>query len=211
MKIRLCASDSEIAYTFKKVKKGHFYSWRRTYAVEVEGKVYGIAMNIFERLWTHFVKMFGFDRIKRKFNNKQIKFLNKAPKESPPEPPKKVLTPEEFVKRETIVFDSLNHDPDQVDTELLLTIVNNINDKLSELGKGEKKPIELTKIKTGSDAYSTNKHALDFLVRKGIIHSWNLTARFGIFVVKLKKELHEGHSANYRLPEWRDLNVINIR
>jgi len=90
MKITTCSQD-QIPTVIAEAKKGHCSSWNRVYAVEVQTNVNGkveksvhrIAMNFFERIWTQFVKMFGIDRIKRKFEGNPVKFLKEIPVKNP--------------------------------------------------------------------------------------------------------------------------------
>lgn len=95
MEIRECQNLQSITKTISEADKGRFYKLRRTYAVESEGKVYSVSMNIFERILAFFAKLFFcIDTIKRKFDNKSIQYLTKKDlatftlDNNNPEPPK---------------------------------------------------------------------------------------------------------------------------
>lgn len=115
---------------------------------------------------------------------------------------------EGFVERERIDIEVLPVDP-EISRETLERVIECINRNLRRLAEGNKEPIVLNNIAYGHSAYSINQPALDFLVRHRIIHSWNITARFGICAVKLREEYHEEDHANYRLPGWRSYELIS--
>jgi hypothetical protein len=73
MRIYECKYTNQISKVLTNAKKGYFCQFKRTYALEVDGKIYGVVMNIFERIWATFLKVFGTDVIKNKFGRKKIK------------------------------------------------------------------------------------------------------------------------------------------
>lgn len=66
MQIRKCETQATISDAILLAQRGRYYHWMRTFAVQVDGRIYSVAMNIFERIWTLAAKaLFGVDRIKK--------------------------------------------------------------------------------------------------------------------------------------------------
>lgn len=120
MEIKGLGQDaSVINAALSEAKKGRCCSFRRVYVVRVDGKVHRVSMNIFERIWAAFVKIFGIDTIKRKLEGKSITYIHQMLPVStkdldPPRKPDSVDLDARLEKILSMAASSLNVKVDEV-------------------------------------------------------------------------------------------------
>jgi len=68
----------KIERAFNRADAGRFYHWSRPTMVRVDGKVYEVALNIFERMYQSFLSLFGASYLSRVFQGRTVEPLDRA-------------------------------------------------------------------------------------------------------------------------------------
>jgi|GEM_PF-5825014 len=69
--------SAEIAAALERAEEGRFYHWTRSSVVQVNDRIYEVALNIFERIYQFFLSLIGSDYLSHFFDGKAVELLDK--------------------------------------------------------------------------------------------------------------------------------------
>lgn len=116
MHINKLTQNTEIKTALQVAAQGRFYTWKRSYVLQVDHEIYAVALNLFERIGKAILEFFGGDYFQRIFKNKTISFIFKLPTLTDPQILKVVQSTPKFSNyafacEPTTTLTSLSHRP----------------------------------------------------------------------------------------------------